>query len=146
MIDYKLDQLLTSDDFYPKFLNEILLENGVGEDVKEIYCVSMENGSGCGLGIISENWVSREEWLNVEVGFWFEEDEKENDEVECYMEGDVWVVNGFNYEKFEENSEEWMSLVGEDFYEYSKYVEENNLKGVIKSNDGEYCEVWYYVK
>jgi hypothetical protein len=129
-----------------KFLNEILLENGVGEDVKEIYCVSMENGSGSGLGIISENWVSREEWLNMEVGFWFEEDEKENEEVECYMEGDVWVVNGFNYEKFEENSEEWMSLVGEDFYEYSKYVEENNLKGVIKSNDSEYCEVWFYIK
>jgi hypothetical protein len=121
-----------------KFLNEILLENGVGEDVKEIYCVSMENGSGSGLGIISENWVSREEWLNMEVGFWFEEDEKENEEVECYMEGDVWVVNGFNYEKFEENSE--------DFYEYSKYVEENNLKGVIKSNDSEYCEVWFYIK
>ena len=129
-----------------KFLNEILLKNGVGEDVKEIYCVSMENGSGSGLGIISENWVSREEWLNVEVGFWFEEDEKENDEVECYMEGDVWVVNGFNYEKFEESSEEWMSLVGEDYYEYSKYVKENNLKGVIKSNDSEYCEVWYYIK
>ena len=130
-----------------KFLNEILLKNGVGEDVKEIYSVGMENGSGCGMGIMSEGWISREEWLDFEFGFWKDEfDENGDSEVECFMEGDVWVVNGFNYEKFEENSEEWISLVGDDYYEYSKYVKENNLKGVIKSNDGEYCEVWYYIK
>lgn len=127
-----------------KFLNEVLLENGVGEEVKEIYYVSMENGSGCGLEIINEDWVSREEWLDLEVGFWFDKDEEEND-IECYVEGDVRVVGGFNYEKFE-NSKEWMEKVEDGYYEYSKYVEENNLKGVIKCNDGEYSEVWYYVR
>jgi hypothetical protein len=128
------------------YLNEILLENGVGEDVKEIYCVELENGSGEGMGIISEKWKGREEWLDWEVGFWFEENEEENDEVECGEEFGDKMVCSFYYMKFEESGKEWMKFVGDDFYEYSDYVKKNNLKGVIKSSDGEYCEVWYYVK
>jgi hypothetical protein len=126
-----------------KFLNEILLENEVGEDVKEIYCVWLENSSGSGMNIMSEEWRSREEWLDFELSYFFGKDEEENEEIECGEEYGNKMVSGFSYEKFDK-VDEWG--YDEDFYSYSKYVKKNNLKGVIKSNDGEYCEVWYYIK
>lgn len=126
-----------------EFLKGILLENGVGEDVKEIYCVELENSSGSGMNIMSEEWKSREEWLDFELSYWFGKDEEENEEIECGEEYGNKMVSGFSYGKFD-NVDEFG--YDEDFYSYSKYVKENNLKGVIKSNDGEYCEVWYYVR
>jgi hypothetical protein len=123
-----------------KYLNEILIENGVGEDVNEIYCVWLENSSGCGMNIMSEEWKSREEWLDWEVQFWFGKDEEENDELECVEEYGYKRVGGFIYENFDREEDD------NEFYSESGYVKKKNLKGVIKSNDMEYCEVWYYIK
>lgn len=125
------------------YLNEILLENGVSEDVKEIYCVSMCNGGGEGMEIEDEKWMSRSEWLDWEVDFWFEEGV---DDVECCEEFGNKMVGSFSYMNFGKGVEELNKEIGEDWYEESEYVKENNLRGVLKSNDGEYCEVWFYIK
>lgn len=116
------------------YLNEILLENGVSEDVKEIYSVSYECDSEGG-GIVSENWVSRESWLEEELRYW----DFEIDDVICFEEFGIRMVGGFGYWDFKVVSE------GEVFEE-SDYVRDNNLKGVIKSSDMEYGEVWFYVR
>lgn len=125
------------------YLNEFLLENGVGEDVKEMYCVYLENGSGEGMGIEEEKWIGRSEWLDLELNFWFEEGVED---VECYEEFGNRVIGFFDYMKFEKGVEELNKEIGEDWYDESEYVKENKLKGVIKICDNEYCEVWCYIK
>ena len=118
-------------------LNEILLENGIGEDVKEIFYVFLESEHG-DMRIESEDWMSKDEWIEEELEFWSDE-EVENDEEFFREDEDFKMLGGLEYGKYDEKS-----LI-EYEVEMSDVVKELGLKGKVIMVF-EYCMGLIYIK
>ena len=118
-------------------LNEILLENGIGEDVKEIFYVFLESEHG-DMRIESEDWMIKDEWIEEELEFWSDE-EVENDEEFFREDEDFKMLGGLEYGKYDEKS-----LI-EYEVEMSDVVKELGLKGKVIMVF-EYCMGLIYIK